>query len=95
MNNLLDSSDDEYLMAVANSYATKIDEELNSDLELFRAIDTEALIQQHNLDRLDGTIENAESIPENAEDSEGEIDVDEFIDILNVTDPIIVISDSE
>lgn len=98
-NNLLNSSEDEYLLAVANSYTTKINEELNSDLELLRAIDIEALIEQHDFNRPEENVEAEENpgfIPENAEEpfSEEEINVDDFIDILNKSDSIIVISNS-
>lgn len=99
MDDLLNLSEDEYLLAVASSYTTMVNEELNSDLELLRAIDIDALIEQHALDR---PVESAEAeddtgfVTENTVElvSEEEIDVDEIIDILNVSNEIIVISDS-
>lgn len=84
---------------MANSYTAQVDEELKKDLDLFQTIDTEALIQQHNSNQQKAateTDENACSIPKTIEksSSEEEVNVEEFIDILNDTDSIIVISDS-
>lgn len=99
LNGLQDSNVDEYLLAVANSYTLKIEEELNSDLELFKTIDTEALILQHNSNQSkeavapsDNTCPDLEKTEE--QNSEEEVSVEEFIDILNKTDSFIVISGS-